>query len=312
MEKSSLSYSFFMDSIKYFKNARNPFSYYKSIYPTLSEKVLDLFKYFYNSSVVFVNVKMPAYVCHVTKIDVNSFYPSIFLKYPMPYGEPVFANNYVENDPNYYYLITAEVYFEDMIYKYFPLKSTFGSFKSGKTIVSFFDFEIKNIKRCFKVFKFKIIAVIAFKKQMSYLRDYIKDYYENKIKAFPRGSEERAKNKEKINVFLGHMCKSTASDKSYYYRPVGMVMRAISKKIILDYCFEVIGMERVIAVYSDSIVFLDDEDILKEIPISDQIGDFKLEFLDGTIDMKNSLCYHIWDANRDTYKNKKRFHFVEE
>lgn len=312
--KSSKSFDFFLDSIKfYYKDKKSPFAYYKKVYPTLSPDILALFRYFFNSSLVFIK---PSYIGkhtkNVTKVDVNSFYPSIFLKYKMPHGEPFRASDYDDEDPNHYYLIIAQCYFEKMIINYFPLSSVFASFESGSTIVAFFSFEIKNIKRCFKVFKFSVIDIIAFKKEKSYLGEYIKYYYETKINAFPRGSQERTDNKEKINLFLGHMCKSTAGPKNYYYKPVGMVMRALSKKIILDYCFDVIGINNVIGVYTDAILFKHDDEALKKIPISNQIGDFKFECFKGEVEIIDNLCYHIWDKENEFYKNKKRFHFEKD
>ena len=261
----------------------------------LDEEIRDAYTGGYND---FVQGKKMKKYAGVYVYDINSLYPYASVAYPLPYGKPTMQKDIPEKTDDIFYFVSINVLngkikdgyipFVEVKCDYrYPLEGYVTEFyKNTVLTLSMYDFEL--LKKHYDV-TYKVLDVIVFKAKKGIFDNYMRYYYEKKKTAT---GAERKYDKMMLNALTGRIGQrhkmmgmrlhykdnkfwydyiETERTKNLAYVAVAAAITSIGRYIIinaiqdnLEYCL-----------YSDTDSLHSTKEL--DLPISDEMGDYKIE-----------------------------------
>ena len=297
-----------------FNECKKGIKAFKGLFPELSKEFLVEWRKAYRGGRTQVNPMYAGQVLNgVHRFDINSMYPYVLSRMPMPYGKPILINNM----GNYEF----EIYDVHIMFKlkdgHIPtlLKSASMYAKDNDTYyietegiehiyITSVDYEI--LQRHYDIQYIKFIKGYGFKTSTKIFRDIIDKFYALKSESTGGmrllwklilnniygkfGSKPVGKNKypELDNDGVLQFFTSEEHDMPFYYLPVAMAVTSFAHKLIDDAICEV-GFENFIYCDTDSV------HTFKMLPIewidNKEIGKFKYEGYEETSKYIRQKCY---------------------
>lgn len=308
-ESSKLAKEFFIEMINFVvpKKYKVPYAYWKKVYPKIKQTEDMLLDMASRGGIVWSNPKFEKgdIIHNVTEIDMNQSYPAtLAIRQPyFPYGNAQRVTAQFLKDmgpvPGYRYFYVCIVYWKKEIIKYFT-HNIIPYDDQGKYIVCFCDMEYEILQKCYCGFKiWEFLDVYRYPTNRNLTRNFFQHYYDQYIKN-EQDPEKRKYAKKKANIFIGYLGmpykrkrKGTAS---FIYRPLAVFARAFQRMKIINLMFK-IGLENILLVNTDSFLIKDYDclsaDVKFHLPISNQLGEFKMPFHNIDVKFINNICFAV-------------------
>lgn len=296
---------------------------FKGFFPKLTKEWLVEWRNAYRGGRTQVNPRYAGQVLNnVHRFDINSMYPYVISRKPMPYGEPILINEMGEYEFEVYEVNIMFVLKDNHIPTLLKTSSRYHIF--GDTYYTetediehmyITSIDLRILKKHYNIYYLEFIKGYGFKTSTTIFRDVIDKFYalKSESKGGMRllwklilnniygkfGSKPVGKNKIPYINEQGVLSFETSEehDMPNYYLPVAMAVTSFAHEMIDD-AICIVGIENFVYCDTDSVHTL--IQLPMDIVDNSEIGKFKYEGLESKSKYIRQKCYCYIQDNKYT------------